>query len=346
MSAPSSMSTNLVGRLRNTRLPRTHGLLPLFEAVVNSVHAVEEAKLAGGDGRIAVEVARESVLSVPGAADTKVALGRVIGFKVTDNGVGFTDANMTSFRTLDSDYKVDMGGRGVGRLLWLKAFDSVRIESEYVDDLGAARSRAFTFTPRNGVAEQPAMAVAGIANRGTMVRLDGFKSEYRESSRKQPDAIARQLLEHCLWYFIRPGGAPRIELHDEGQSLLLDEVYEKHMHTSASSEAVHVKEWEFNLVHVKLRANSLATHTLSWCADNRLVSEEKLAGKVPGLHGRLSDEGGQFVYSCYVSSTFLNERARPERTGFDIVDKADGLFAETELDETATAVDAQSTRRH
>ena len=32
--------TNLPGRIRNTNLPKSHALLPLFEAVVNSIHAI------------------------------------------------------------------------------------------------------------------------------------------------------------------------------------------------------------------------------------------------------------------------------------------------------------------
>ena len=331
ITVSDSMSTNLVGRLRNTRLPATHGLLPLLEAVVNSIHAIGEANLPTDKGRIVIEVARESTLGFSEGTDGKVARGNILGFKITDNGIGFTDANIRSFRTLDSDYKIDMGGRGVGRLLWLKAFNNVRVESTYADDEKVLKLRRFEFNATNGVSGQPPVDVGKGADRQTTVHLDGFRSPYRESSRKQPAAIARHLLEHCLWYFIRPGSAPQIELHDDGQTLFLSNVYYEHMHASASKESIQVHDWRFDLVHVKLRANSLAAHTVSWCADNRLVSEDKLAGTLPGLHGRLSDKNGPFVYSCYVSSRFLDERARPERTGFDIVEKADGLFADTDL---------------
>jgi hypothetical protein len=37
-----SLQTNLKGRLRNTSLPKSHGLMPVFEAVVNSIHSIEE----------------------------------------------------------------------------------------------------------------------------------------------------------------------------------------------------------------------------------------------------------------------------------------------------------------
>lgn len=55
-----SMETNLQGRLRNTSLPYNHGLLPMFEAVVNSIHSIEEAGLALHDGNITVEIIRDA----------------------------------------------------------------------------------------------------------------------------------------------------------------------------------------------------------------------------------------------------------------------------------------------
>ena len=315
MTVLNSMSTNLPGRLRNTRLPRTHGLLPLFEAVVNSVHAIEEATLTPSAGRILIEVMREPTLGLSDDPRIKAMRGSIVGFKITDNGIGFTDGNMRSFRTLDTDHKIDMGGRGVGRLLWLKAFDRIMVRSTYQDPAKQTKTRTFTFSATHGVAEQPIADAERDAERRATVHLDGFKNHYREHARKTLDAIGRHILEHCLWYFVRPGDAPRIEIHDDGEVLSLDDVYHEHMHTSASIESVEIEQWRFDLVHVRLRTNSLATHTLSWCADNRLVSEERFAGRVPGLHGRLSDRRGEFVYSCYVSSPFLNEHARPERTG-------------------------------
>ncbi len=49
------------------------------------------------------------------------------------------------------------------------------------------------------------------------------------------------------------------------------------------------------------------------------------------MYGRLDDEDGEFVYSCYVSSPYLDDNVRSERTGFDIEDNIDGLFVETQI---------------
>lgn len=40
-----AIEASLSGRLRNTSLPKSRALLPLFEAVVNSIQAVDEGSL-------------------------------------------------------------------------------------------------------------------------------------------------------------------------------------------------------------------------------------------------------------------------------------------------------------
>ena len=39
------MRSELTGRLRNTHLPANQGLIPVYEAVVNSIEAIEEKNL-------------------------------------------------------------------------------------------------------------------------------------------------------------------------------------------------------------------------------------------------------------------------------------------------------------
>lgn len=55
-------TTYLKGRLRNTRLPKTRGLFPVFEAVVNSIHAIEdrsEDQSSVSNGHIYVDILRD-----------------------------------------------------------------------------------------------------------------------------------------------------------------------------------------------------------------------------------------------------------------------------------------------
>src|ERR1035438_1445824 len=150
-----SMNTNLQGRMRNTPLPVSHGLHCLFEAVVNSIHSIDEQTTDYAYGGIDVQIARtpQASLQLEDGKSKRGAptLENIIGFKVTDNGVGLNDANMSSFETLDSDYKADQGCRGVGRLLWLKAFERVSVSSVFVGEAGALKQRTFSFTAARGV---------------------------------------------------------------------------------------------------------------------------------------------------------------------------------------------------
>ena len=123
-----SIQTSLKGRLRNTNLPKKDVLLPLFEAVVNSIHSIDERIEKQNDidlesAYIKIRVIRSSQLTIDGSKS------EICGFSITDNGIGFNNDNYNSFQTLDSDYKISKGCKGVGRLLWLKAFNSVSVES-------------------------------------------------------------------------------------------------------------------------------------------------------------------------------------------------------------------------
>ncbi len=329
-----SMKTNLQGRLRNTSLPYSSGLLPLFDAVANSIQSIEEAGLPMGQGRISIEILRDTQSKMDFPGDAKKPgpepKGDIVGFKITDNGIGFNDENYNSFLELDSEHKADQGGRGVGRLLWLKAFQRANISSVFEDENGNFQQRIFSFNASSGVSDVKKEKVQD-SERKTSVQLDDFLKRYREPSAKTATGIANDLIEHCLWYFVRDGGAPKIIIEDDGDYIDLDQVYDEHMISAATTETISIKDVEFELIHIKLRASSARTHRIAFCATNRLVKEESIKGKIPGLFGSLSDESGDFVYECYISSAFLDETVRSERTGFDINEEPMELFAETEI---------------
>ena len=315
-----SIGTNLIGRLRNTSLPLSSGMMPLYEAVVNSIHAIEDAGIEPKFGRITVKVIRDGQGALFPRKKTKQkgpeAQGNITGFSISDNGIGFTRDNMDSFLTLDSEYKASRGGRGVGRLLWLKAFQKARVQSTYRED-GVIKELSFEFDAEQGVHGQRSSSPEK-ASSGTVTTLSGFNKRYREASSKRATPIARHLLEHCLWYFVREGGGPIITVVDEDEVINLDDVYEEYMVSHTSSDSTIIKGIKFNLIHFKVSARSSRNHSIAFCAANRLVTQESIVGKIPGLHGKLMENGTQFVYECYVSSPLLDERVRSERTGFDI----------------------------
>ena len=338
-----TLTTSLAGRVRNTSLPKSHALLPLLEAIVNSIQAIDARS---GDseprGRIEVRVHRDAQAELdygstgPGRAPMKP----IVGFTIADDGVGFTPQNMCSFETLDSDYKSDLGCRGVGRLLWLKAFDRVSVRSAYEDEEGKLQGLQFKFSVAHEVEHDG--GADGFVRPGTVVSLDGFKKSFQQQAPKGVDAIAREVFEHCIWYFLRPGGAPVVTIADDDESVLLADLMDEFVDSAMSSSTIEVKGQKFDMLNLRLKATARnAVPRLHWCAASRVVIEENLSGKVPGLHGKLKDEAsGEFVYACYLNSDFLDERVRSDRTAFDIADyiAEEPLLDDLSLDDIRDAV--------
>lgn len=338
-----ALTTSLVGRVRNTSLPKSHALLPLLEAVVNGIQAVDARPDDEAEpGRVSVRVHRDEQAEFdlghvgPGRAPMKP----IIGFTIEDDGVGFTPGNMASFETLDTDYKASIGCRGVGRLLWLKAFDRVSIRSAYEDTDGNLRGRQFKFSIEREVEHEG--DPDGFAHTGAVVSLDGFKDAFQQHAPKGTDAIAREVFEHCVWYFLRPGGAPDVTIADDDDSVSLGDLMHEFVYSEMPQTTIEVKGEKFDMVNLCLKSSTRnAMPRLYWCAASRVVSEENLTGKVPGLYGRLKDEAStEFTYVCYLTSDFLDARVRSDRTAFDVAERVAGesLVDDISLDDIRAGV--------
>ncbi|WP_461171285.1 hypothetical protein [Trueperella pyogenes] len=345
-----ALRISLAGRVQNTTLPKTHALLPLLEAVVNGIQAIDARygdDVERGLVRVRIERAPQEAFDLSPSGPGRVPLKPIVGFSVEDNGVGFTPENMASFETLDSDFKSGLGCRGVGRLLWLKAFDRVEVRSAYRDDTGSLQGRQFRFSVAREVEQDP--APEDIVDAGTVVRLTGFKKPYQQSAAKTVEAISREVFEHCIWYFLRPGGAPDVIVSDDdGEPISLRELLDDSGYSETTLATLEIKGEKFDLLGLRLKSSARnSSPRLHWCAANRVVKDESIAGKVPGLYGRLKDEtSAEFTYVCYLSSTFLDDHVRSDRTDFDLPERVTGdtLIDEPSLDDIKKGVFAEIAR--
>lgn len=181
------MRVDLAGKIKNTQLSRHKALLSMFEAVVNSFQGIEDAGKAVRSPRSEITVKRD-----PGLANLEVK-GEVNGFAVTDNGIGFDEPNLDAFFTSDTQYKVGRGGKGIGRFIWLKAFEHAEIESHYRGD-GRLLERTFTFTITGDQPTGPATA-SNKTQPTTTVRLVDMKPPYKEHCPQGLALIGHQLIE-------------------------------------------------------------------------------------------------------------------------------------------------------
>lgn len=328
-----ALTTSLAGRVRNTNLPKSHPLLPLLEAVINGLQAIDLRfgdQMSQGHLRVTIQRSRQEEFGFEPASPGRVALKSITGFVVEDNGVGFTPPNMDSFETLDTDYKANLGCRGVGRLLWLKAFDKVFVRSAYVAEDGELRMRQFRFSIAGEV--EHSEATIDLSEAGTAVHLDGFKEAFQANAPKTADAIAREIFEHCIWYFLRPGGAPNVTIVDD-EVVSLNQMMEEFVFSELPLTTIEVKGQKFEMANLCLKLSIRnPTPRLYWCAANRVVMEENLTGKIPGLYGRLKDKtSAEFTYACYLSSDYLDTYVRADRTAFDIGERVVGATLDDEI---------------
>ena len=312
------MRIDVEGRVSNTTLAASKPLLPLYEAIVNSIQSIEDAGV--NEGRISIEIRRDQQRVLEGQDPS---LRPVTGFDITDNGIGFNEDNFLAFNTSDTTFKAKRGGKGVGRFLWLVAFREVEIESTYEADTGIRR-RKFLFVPRGaGVADDTDESVED-AERRTTVRLIGLHKKYQDHCPKKPETIAGHIAEHCLEFFIR-GNCPQIELTDSATDthLSLNQLFTKDMLEKSETAHFNVKGQAFDMTHVRLYSSHAKEHQAHFCANDRVVQSRKLTNRLPNLHARIEDEAGRkFVYAAYVESDLLNESVTSERTSFAIDEDA------------------------
>lgn len=324
------MRTNVIGRVQNTHLPKSQALLPLFEAVVNSIDAIDDKYESVTDGSIQIRILRDPRLDITESEEDKQKPGPVFGFEIIDDGVGFTHENYEAFDEADTQYKATRGGKGVGRFLWLKAFEKVEVYSTFFED-DHAKQRTFEFSLRSpeGILNHNVKDAESDESSGTSVRLIDYKQDYRNYLPLKGETIARRLLEHCLEYFVL-GNMPKIEVveEDSNDKVDLDHLYDGLVANNLPSE-FDLNGKKFTIVHFFLHSTSGLTHHLSYCAHRRVVKEDsRLQTKIPNLTSTIlgSEEDQSLIYAGYISGPYLDATVNPQRTDFNTVPDGTGLF--------------------
>lgn len=318
------MKFDLVGRVQhNTNLPYSNCLIPLYEAIVNSIQAIATREDPNVNGSIQVKILRDNsqlTLEDPKQDPQSIPIS---GFKIIDNGIGFNDENLMSFETSDSSHKCDLGGKGVGRFTWLKAFDKIEVSSIFEKN-GELFERSFNFVLSNdGIVDLKCIPVDSRTNLRTSVSLLGFKRKYRDKCPKNTKTIGDKIAEHCLEYFIIDA-CPDIVIEDEFNCRIDLNPRFNQMIVNKSRASFKCKGNDFTIDNVCIDA-SYMEHRIYYCAHKRPVISQPLSKHIPSLTDKKIDDGDKsFVYVGYVSGKALDQAVNTERTDFNIPKKSDG----------------------
>ncbi len=234
----SNWRNDPAGRINNISLaPNSkNALFPLFEAIMNSIQAIEER--FGRDhissGHIRVTIIRPED-------------GDYVGFKVSDNGIGFNQQNLDLFVKMDSQKKVLIGGKGVGRLLWLKVADAVHVESVFSDTDTVSRV-TFDFCLDDPIKDITYSNGATVESIGTTIDLCPYRDTYARSIPRKASTIASRVLAHFISYFVNIS-QPKIEIFDDAETIdLFDQFTSSTERDQDFKFSLELSEGEFEFV--------------------------------------------------------------------------------------------------
>jgi len=320
------MKVNFRGLVELHSLPASEPLLPLYEAIVNSIQSIEDASLAENEGFIDISIERASLMSFGEGWETDVE-----NIIIKDNGIGFTDENYNSFDTYASDFKLRKGCKGVGRIMWLKAFDNVKVDSVYSlnDELF---KRKFNFSEKEEIhnIESEKLESSTTHKRITIISLNGLKSKFRKTTPARLATIARDILSHCFMYFITQR-MPKIRIHDDADTICINDLYNEYKDEHFKTDDFQIGNNNFKLVHSKNYKFPNASSALNFCAHSRKVSSIKLSSILNNIDGKFNSEEGEFSYSGFIISPILDESVNRERTDFNIPEAASNDSESSEI---------------
>lgn len=310
MTEDTTFQANLVRRVHNyvlgTSTP-SNSLLPLWEAIYNSLHAIQDryGEKWTEQGKIDIS------LIEPESSNPSI--------EIRDNGIGLNKDNFISFMTYDSDHKVARGGKGLGRLSWLKVFAEAHVNSVFEQD-GKLFQRSFTLVLNNEVplSGYSLVETKGVGT-GTTVTLRRMKSAYAKHFPTKFDTTVRKVVAHFLPYLISTV-RPKITIEGAAESIELGAyLKEKELALSAIPLAINdgiSLKLDHNLLE-KSVVEGKAAHKIYLAAHGRVVTEFDI-GLALGLVTYIDREKVSYAYAGVLSGQILDDSVNSERTAFDL----------------------------
>jgi hypothetical protein len=310
---------DLAGAVKATHVPITRAILPVFEAIANALDAIDAR--GGSRGRIDVHVEREELqLGLP-IPERGRNLGKITGFVISDNGEGFTDANVESFMSLYSTAKAKRGGKGIGRFTWFKAFSSVAIQSHYYRE-GRLACRKWEYREGDTVLRDWQDMASSQNSTGSVIKLQGFRREFEghQQTPKKTKTIAFKIIDHFLARFAH-GGVPTMWVADDDEGFDLNVEYESLVMARGEEPDIQIGSQSLSVRYLMMRHHSDLPGKIVYCANSRGVVDEdpsEVVSDVPPVF--TGSEGLELALRVYVSGPLLEHANNPYRTGFHLDD--------------------------
>lgn len=312
-------STNLRNRVNKLHLPKTTPLLPLFEIISNSIHAIIEKKEKVNtnlEGKISITVIRngnEEILK----KISNIEVYPINSFQITDNGVGLDMENMKSFAEFDTEKKAKIGGKGTGRLICLKAFQKIVIESIYFEE-SKNKLRKFEYKKsKEGFDKYEDNLETSQTNTGTKVVLSKYEDDYIKQVPTEIIEIARQIITHFQLYFIQNIQPEIIIKNQDDIEVNLSNLFNQEFKKEILLKDFDLADNNFKVyVSKSIKAKS---HKIHYCAHERSVKQEGLSKYLEDLRFIIKENGDEegYFFQVFVVGKYLDKNVNEERTSFN-----------------------------
>lgn len=346
------MSNVNVKRLVENIRSGTNIYTPLVELVVNAIQAIDAKGVL--NGLVEIEVLRN------GQADMVDRLEDVDGFRVKDNGIGFTKTNRDAFDTLYTEQKIADGGKGFGRFTCLKYFDRVKVSSTFAEGDGF-HDRSFRMGLDKDIIVDEKEGLSQAQATGATVEISGIKSVRFPD--KKLETISRVVVERLLPYFVDTERAcPRVVIRDAknpSDSVSLNDylgkensqIVEMRVDEGTFLLSANEDEKTFQVRVFKFFAPRTAKSKVSLVAHRREVTDNPLQTYIPEFGEEFFEpgpdqdlaKGRNFVVKAYVFGDYLNDNVSLERGEFRFQTDTDLLngISQTDIEQKAAEI-AQS----
>lgn len=282
---------------------------PLFEAVSNAVHATQERydENVSSNGRVIVTVNTNR-------------RKKNVWASVEDNGSGLDKSNWEAFTTTDTDNKIRIGGKSVGRLMWLGCFENITVDSIFKAESNQLRRRRFTFklVMNDQIQDIQEDDAERFSKCYFHVRFKGLRNNgYREQFPGRGGFVFQHLTSHFLPTFIG-GRSPQLSVRVGDETREYPDAISEIVHCKEATETI-TKESYGDLKLTLMECDKVASadltgqHFVHFIAHYRTVHSHRIDSKLGLSHfGNNNDR----MFHAIVTSEFLDNNINQERTAF------------------------------
>ncbi|WP_139315163.1 ATP-binding protein [Mongoliimonas terrestris] len=306
----ASLKSNLLKRIERLPKPATvsGALQPLFEAVSNSIHSVQhrydDAVATLGQITIVVNLFRKK---------------DAFWITIQDNGHGLDNRNYEAFTTTDTDNKIAIGGKGVGRLLWLDCFLDISVDSVFKDgDVFFRRKFDFILDQEEQIQNYSLVSDESVHDAMFFVRFSGLRDNgYLKKFPGRKEFIFQHFTSHFLPTLIS-GRCPNITIVCGDTSRTYPDSLSTIVRSKKDGIQVETDEYEtlkLALLECEKTASSdlKGNHFIHFIAHDRTVVSQCIDAKL-GL--KYFGDDNQSVFHGILTGEYLDRNVNQERTDF------------------------------